>query len=77
MTLCIRATLEIFWTRKLRQRRQKRKRREVGNYLFIHTSPELKQVLQRWSLDNLSMAIGRADHFTIQNRYHKPQQRKG
>jgi len=36
MTLCIRATLEIFWTRKLRRRRQKRKRREVGNYLFIH-----------------------------------------
>ncbi|KHT53554.1 hypothetical protein RJ44_18430 [Alteromonas macleodii] len=53
------------------------KRREVGIYLFIHISPELKQVLQRSSLYNLSMAIGRADHFTIQNRYHKPQQRKG
>ena len=77
MTLCIRATLELFRIRKLRRRRQKRKRREVGNYLFIYISPELKQLLQRSSLANLSMAIGRADHFTIQNRYHKPQQRKG
>ena len=77
MTLYIRATLEIFRIRELRRRRQKRKRREVGNYLFIHISPELKQVLQRLILDKLSMAIGRADHFTIQNRYHKPQQRKG
>ncbi len=77
MTLCIRATLVIFRIRELRQRRQKRIRREVGNYLFVYISPELKQALQRLSLANLSMAIGRADHFTIQNRYHKPQQRKG
>lgn len=77
MTLCIRATLVIFRTRKLRRRRQKTKKKGSGNYLFIHISPELKQVLQRLSLANLSMAVGRADHFTIQNRYHKPQQRKG
>ena len=77
MTLCIRATLVIFRIRELRQRRQKRIRREVGNYLFVYISPELKQALQRLSLANLSMAIGRAYHFTIQNRYHKPQQRKG
>ena len=77
MTLCIRATLDLFLIGKLRQRRQKRKRREVVNHLFVHLSPELKQVLQRLSMANLSMAIGRADHFTIQNRYHKPQQRKG